>query len=125
MFDSSKVPAETREKDIYDCLKKAGIDVYFQGQHKGDCLAPYVVIVSRGRTKIPSVSSTSTTVEILCYVPAKTPSKIQTFTEDVEVALKELKPMLKALYSDIGDYIDDDVKAVMRTMQYSYYRKID
>ena len=45
MFDSSKVPAETREKDIYDCLKKAGIDVYFQGQHKGDCKAPYVVIV--------------------------------------------------------------------------------
>ena len=33
--------------------------------------------------------------------------------------------MLKPLYSDIGDYIDDDVKAVMRTMQYSYYRKID
>ena len=35
---------ETRWKDIYDCLKAAGIDVYSPGQHDGVCVSPYAVV---------------------------------------------------------------------------------
>lgn len=125
MFDGSKVPKETREIDIYDCLKNAGIDVYFQGQHKGHCTAPYVVIISRGQSKLLSCSSSSTTIEILCYVPVNVPSRLQIFVEEVQNVLKELKPMLKNSHNDIGDYVDDNAKAIMRTLQYLYYRKIE
>jgi len=125
MFDGTKAPRETRLKDIYHCLAQEEIDVYFQGQHRGNCVKPYVVIVSRGESKVIGYSSTATTVEILCYVPLKTPSELDIFVDKVKQALKYLKPMLKNIYSDIGDYVDDDVKAVMRTLQYSYYRKIE
>lgn len=125
MFDGTKEPMETRLRDIYRCLDDEDIDVYFQGQHKGECLKPYVVLVSRGESKLYGFSSTATTVEVLCYVPINKLSSLDIFVEDVRQALKHLKPMLKNVYSDIGDYIDDDVKAVMRTLQYSYYRKIE
>lgn len=125
MFDGTKAPKETRLRDIYQCLAQAEIDVYFQGQHKGDCLNPYVVLVSRGEDKLVECSSSSVTVEIICYVPVNNPSKLDLFVDEVEQALKYLKPMLKNRHSDIGDYVDNDVKAIMRTLQYYYYRKIE
>lgn len=125
MFDSSHKVYETRQLDIYHCLKDDGIDVYFQAQHKGDCISPYVVIVSRGETKLPSFSSTTNTVELLCYVPIRNSSLLEIFVGQVKESMKKLYPMVKNKYSDIGDYVDDDVKASMRTLQYSFYRKIE
>ncbi len=34
-------------KQIYDCLKENGIDVYFAGQHEGECIKKYTVIKKR------------------------------------------------------------------------------
>lgn len=125
MFDASDKVYETRKMDVYHCLKDDGIDVYFQAQHKGDCKAPYVVVLSRGESKLPDVSSTINTLELLCYVPLRNPSLLDIFVDQVKQSMKKLYPMLKNLYNDVGDYIDDDVKAIMRTMQYSFYRKIE
>lgn len=125
MFDGSKEVQETRERDVYKFLKNLGFDVYFQGEHKGKCTSNYIVIVGRGRNKLPSVSSTTTTIEVLCYVPVSVGSTLGIFCDQVDEAMKGMYPMIKPLYSDIGDYIDDDVKANMRTLQYSYYRKIE
>lgn len=125
MFDSSKQVYETRKMDIYHCLKDDGIDVYFQGQHSGDCKSPYVVVASRSTSKHPSASSTVNNIEIMCYVPVRNPSLIELFTDDVKRSMKKLYPMLVDSYADVGDYVDDDVKAVMRTLAYTYYRKIE
>ena len=124
MFDGSKEPKETRIRDIYTVLKENNIDVYLQGQHQGHCLSPYVVLRSLGESKLVSYSSTITTVEIMCYVPIDNPSQMDLFVNLVKEVLKQLRPMLKNAYNDIGDYIDDEIKAVMRTLQYTYYKKI-
>ena len=39
--------------------------------------------------------------------------------------MKELYPMMIPLYSEIADFIDDDIKAHMRVLQYRNNRKID
>jgi hypothetical protein len=39
--------------------------------------------------------------------------------------MKGMYPMIINQYNDIGDYIDDDIKAVMRTIQYKFYKKIE
>lgn len=125
MIDASKKVYETRMMDVYHYLKDENIDTYFQGQHKGDCLQPYVVIVSRGSSKIVGFTSTVDTIEILCYVPYKNPSLLEIYVEQVKQAMKQLYPMIKDTHNDLGDYVDDDVKAIMRTLRYSYYRKIE
>ena len=124
-YDGTKEVRDTRMHDIYSVLKDNDIDVYFQAQHKGDCLNPYVVVLSRGETRLSDMSSTVTRIEVLCYVPLKEPSRIESYCNEVKEAMKKLRPMVKPLYSDLGDYIDDGIKAVMRTMQYQYYCKID
>lgn len=125
MIDASVKTYETRMMDIYHCLKDNNIDVYFQGRHRGDCLQPYVVIVSRGAAKLPEFSSTVNTIEVICYVPQSNPSLLDIFVDQVKQELKQLYPMIKDTYNDLGDYIDDDVKAIMRTLRYSFYRKIE
>ena len=125
MFDSNSEVETSRPKDIYMFLKDRGFDVYFQGQHKGKCNSNYVVIVTRGEVKIPSFSTTTSTIELLCYTPISITSGLEEFCDLVKEAMKEMYPMIKPLYNDIGDYIDDEIKANMRTLQYSYYRKIE
>lgn len=125
MYDGSKEVADTRPHDVYNFLESKGFEVYFQGQHKGKCNSKYIVIVTRGETKIPSISSTTSTLELLCYVPIAVSSTIESFCESVKEAMKEMYPMIRNQYDDIGDYPDDEVKATMRTIQYRYYRKIE
>lgn len=125
MYDASKGAYASRIKDVYKFLENAGFDVYFRGQHKGDCLAPYCVLVSTGDTKLPNISTVQNTVEILCYVPILISGDIEEFCDSVKETMKGMFPMIVPLHSDIGDYIDDDVKAVMRTIQYKFYKKIE
>jgi len=125
MFDGSKEVTDSRPHDVYKFLESEGFEVYFQGQHKGKCNSKYVVIVERGETKLVSISSTTSTIELLCYVPIAVSSTIGVFCDSVKEAMKGMFPMIVPLYNDIGDYTDDEVKATMRTIQYRYYRKIE
>lgn len=125
MYDASNGAYESRLKDIYNFLKNLDFDVYFRGQHKGFCVSNYVVIASTGDTKIPAASTVQNTIEIMCYVPTKVSSELEEFCDQVKDAMKGMYPMIIPLHSDIGDYVDDDKKAVMRTVQYKFYKKIE
>lgn len=125
MYDASHGARESRMKDIYKFLKDAGFHVYFRGQHKGFCTFNYVVIASNGDTKLPSVSTVQNTIEIMCYVPISVSGDLEEFCDKVKEEMKGMYPMIYPLFNDIGDYIDDDKKAVMRTIQYKFYKKID
>lgn len=125
MYDASYGAYDSRLKDIYNFLKDRGFEVYFRSQHKGACVSKYVVIASSGDTKLPSISSVQNTVEIMCYVPVRVSSELEEFCDQVKEAMKGMYPMIINQYNDIGDYIDDDIKAVMRTIQYKFYKKIE
>lgn len=125
MYDASYGAYESRIKDVYKFLEKAGFEVHFRGQHKGACVSKYVVIASTGDTKLPSISSVQNTIEIMCYVPIRVSSELEEFCDEVKETMKGMYPMIYPLFDDIGDFIDDDVKAVMRTIQYKFYKKIE
>lgn len=116
---------ETRLKDIYICLKNAKFDTYFVGQHKGDCISPYVVIKQGVSTKYDNLSTNVQYYDILIYVPQNNPSKIEVLLDEVEQAMKALYPMIKSQNSRTEMFFDDSVKGWMRSTLYSNYRKID
>lgn len=125
MYDARYGAYESRLKDIYHFLSDRGFEVYFVGQHKGQCVSKYVVLASTGDTKLPSVSTVQNVVEVMCYVPVRISSELEEFSDQVKEAMKGMFPMMQNLYSDIGDYIDNDIKAAMRTIQYKFYKKIE
>lgn len=115
---------ESRLKDIRKCLSDHGLDVYFSGQHKGECLTEYVVITVGATTKVVNFSSTRTYYDILIFVPESAPSRIDVFTTKVTTAMKELFPMIQPTHNITGSVYDPSVKGYTRSIEYFNVRKI-
>lgn len=115
---------ESRIKDIYKCLKAAKFDVYFVGQHKGDCISPYIVIKQGVSTNFQSLSSNIDYYDLLLYVPKGKPSLIETMLVEVEQTMKQLYPMIKSQNERTEMFFDDSVNGWMRSLLYSSYRRI-
>lgn len=110
--------AETRLKDIYDCLKKAGFSVYFPTQKTGECSSPYVVVKDSGTVQYQQFSSTLTTYELLCYVPKNQYSQLGVFSGGVKQAMRSLWPMIVSTRYQTPPFFDDTVNAHMTSIQY-------
>jgi hypothetical protein len=117
--------AETRLQDIYLCLKNKGFDVYFTGQHVGDCLKNYVVVKSDVSTPYLDFSTNVDYYSILLYVPQKYPTQVDIFRKQVENALLELYPMIKSANSITTTILDETVNGYMTSMTYVNYRKVN
>ena len=115
---------DTRWKDAYMCLKNAGFTVYSAGQKVGDCTSAYVVIRFAGRYKKVGFSTNDVTYELMCYVPLNAYSSLDTYCQEVKIAMAELYPMFRDLHSELPDFVDEDVKGHMRTLQYGTYEQI-
>lgn len=110
--------AETRLKDMYDCLKKAGFSVYFPTQKVGECSSPYVVIRDAGTVQYQDFSTIFTTYELLCYVPKNRYSQLEVFSRQVKRAMKSLWPMIVPTRYQTPPFFDDTVNAHMTAIQY-------
>lgn len=110
--------AETRLKDMYDCLKKAGFSVYFPTQKVGECSSPYVVIRDAGTVQYQDFSTVFTTYELLCYVPKNRYSQLEVFSRQVKRAMKSLWPMIVPTRYQTPPFFDDTVNAHMTAIQY-------
>lgn len=113
----------SRRQDIFKHLENAGFKVYFTGQHKGDCTFEYVVIKEDETLPYNAYSSTATYYDILCYVPVDRPTCMDRFFEEVKKAMRGLVPMIKPTHSETVEYIDDTIKARMKSARYLNYRK--
>ena len=110
--------AETRLKDMYDCLKKAGFSVYFPTQKVGECSSPYVVIRDAGTVRYQDFSTVLTAYELLCYVPKNRYSQLEVFSRQVKRAMKSLWPMIVPTRYQTPPFFDDTVNAHMTAIQY-------
>lgn len=115
---------ESRLKDIYTHLKSRNFDVYFVGQHKGDCLNPYVVVKQGVSSRFQEISTNIDYYELLVYVPKDKPSKVETMLAEVEQAMKDLYPMIKCQNERTEMFFDDTVNGWMRSTLYSNYRRM-
>lgn len=114
----------TRLKDLYLCLKSQGFDVYFTGQHKGNCTKPYVVIKQGVSTNYLGLSTNVDYYDILCYVPKDTPTKLQEYIQEVERALLQISPMIKSTNEISAPFFDDTVQGWMSDITCRGFRKI-
>lgn len=117
--------SDQRWKDIYNKLKQHNIAVFSAGQHTGECVSEYVVVRNAGAEQLFQLSSYQVVYELLLYVPVRNYSSLDAFSQKVKAVMKELYPMMIPLYSEIADFVDDDIKAHMRVLQYRNNRKID
>ena len=116
---------KSRLEDIYDCLKTAGIDVYFPGQHKGDCRSNYVVVKPGAVTKYMQFSTNVAYYELLCYSPADHPSETDKFKDQVKTSMLTIHPKVRYANMETAPYFDDSVKGWMVDITYQNYRKYD
>lgn len=115
----------TRLMDIYKHLQGHGFEVYFPGQKRTECTAPYIVIKDAGTVKYNTYSSTQTTYYIMCYVPQEHFTKLEQFTTNVKEAMKGLQPMVMPLYNETASFYDESVNAYMISISYRTMKKIE
>ena len=108
---------------IYQKLKEKEIDVYTPGQHKGDCVSPYVVVRPSGDNQFNDYSSDVMYCDILCYVPINHFSQLEPFVAQVKAAMRELYPQVRDAHMELNGFIDDSNKSHMWSIQYLSYRK--
>ena len=108
---------------IYNFLKAAGIAVFFMGQHTGDCISPYVVIVD-GNTSGQNSSNKvgSQLVDIIFYVPAGQYTKILTLKDNVK-AMLATQTYLRYTANETGTITDDSVKGLTCSTMYEILKK--
>lgn len=111
-------------KQVYDHLKEIGFDVYFSGQHKGDCLSKYVVLKMDGGTMLEGISSERPLYTVLCYVPERKYSELADYVLEVKDAMRGVYPMLMYAGNETTSYFDESVNGHMVSFQYQGIRKI-
>lgn len=117
--------AETRLQDIYNCLNSQGFQVFFPGQHVGDCIQEYVVVKPGVTTAYLEFSTNIAYYELLCYIPEDYPTRIEIFQNQIQKAMLELSPMIRFSNMVTSPYFDDSVKGWMIDLTYQNYRKVD
>lgn len=112
-------------KQLYDCLKQNNIDVYFVGQHKGECTEKYAVIKIGGTTTEYNVSAERPIYTIMCYVPEDKYSELEEYALEVKEKMKQVYPLVMYLGNGTDSFYDENVKGHMTSFQYQGCRKIE
>lgn len=112
-------------KQTYDLLKQNGYDVYFPAQHKGECEKEYIVIKLEDAPEELNVSSERPIYTIMCYVPERNYSLLETMIYDVKQVLKRMFPTLMYAGNQTPSFYDEKTKSHMISFQYQGIRKIN
>ena len=107
---------------VFDLLSANGIDTYFIGQHKGDCLRKYVVLKDDGTISDNGINGTSY-IDIIFFVPENEFMKCNDFKKQVISILKDCKS-IKYTGSETSIITDNDKKALTFSVMYEVKRKL-
>ena len=105
---------------IWATLEKGNIDVYAPGQHKGECVKPYVVIKDFGESEIAGTALNRNVIDIIIFAPSARYSQVEPFVRLVKNALKELRELKDTRYRS-PIIIDEDKRAFTTSVRYERY----
>ncbi|MCM0648633.1 hypothetical protein NBE98_09630 [Clostridium swellfunianum] len=110
---------------IYDYLNSKGIDVYFIGQHQGECDNPYVVLKDDGTVgQNDSNKIGAQTVDIIFFIPQNQFTKSISYKKQVKGYLKELN-FIRYTGVESGAVTDDEKKAITFSVMYEILKKLE
>lgn len=112
-------------QDIYTHLKNKNLNPYFQGQHRGECEEPFVIIMEG--TQIPSINSNrigQQVMDFIIFVPLNSYIAIDPYVKKIRAALKEL-PYLRKTGLETPVITDDDKKAYTASIEYQIIKKLE
>lgn len=102
-------------KGIYDLIN-ALYPTHFISQERGECISPYVVI--KYKPQVLSLGNNKAGwqyIDLMVYVPLES---ILPLDEMIEVLRSNIGDILEFTGNITPDFIDVDVKAIMRSMEY-------
>lgn len=106
---------------IFDTLQEKDIDVYFIGQHQGDCISPYVVIKDFGDNEISGISLDQNIIDFIIFCPIGRFEKVEEYVEEVKETLRSIEFLQDARYRS-PILLDQDKKAYTTSMRYKRYK---
>lgn len=112
-------------KNIFDKLKKKGLNPYAPGQHRGECKEPYCVV--KEGNQIPSIQSNKLgqrKIEIIVFVPIASYISLDPYMKQIRIALKELSNLRKTGF-ETPAVTDDDKRAYTTSIEYVIQKKLE
>lgn len=103
---------------LHTHLLSSGFSVFSPGQHKGECLSPYIVIRLAGSSQQGTFTSNKDLYELLCYVPQSQYSTLEAYKDSVKEAMRHVYPTFVPTGFETAAYYDDTVKAHMISIEY-------
>lgn len=115
---------ECLEKKIFDYLTDRNINVYFPGQHEGECADEYVVIKDGGITSDFGVTGKKL-IDIICYTPAgeKDYLRCLDFKKKIRKLMK-VCPNVKFTGNETSIIISEENNGYTFSLLYENYKRI-
>lgn len=108
---------------LFDFLKLKGIEVYFVGQHKGECTSKYVVLKDSGTSSLNGKNGKGY-IDVLFFIPQNRFTQCEQFKKEVKGYIKEFNK-LKYTGNETGIVTDDEKKALTFSVLYELSKKME
>ena len=107
---------------IFEFLQDNGIDVYFVGQHQGECKKPYIVVKDDGANSLDGKVGKGY-IDLIFFVPENKFTQCELFNKTVKEFMKEFKDA-RYTGNETGIVIDNEKKALTFSVLYESYKRL-
>lgn len=110
---------------VFLLLKSKGVDVYSPGQRKGKCTSPYVVIKNTGTLGFEGSNQIgSQAIDVIIYYPSTNYSGTETFTNQIQDFLRELKQYIRPTGTITPVILDSSVEGYTQSIEYQTFQRL-
>lgn len=115
--------ADNRYKDLFLHLQDEGFNVFTPGTKTGDCLVSYLVPKKEGSSVHPGISTDVDLYSIICYVPQKKYSELESLVQQVKESMKSIEPLFMPTGEQTPSFYDESVKGHYISIVYRNNKK--
>ena len=108
---------------LFEYLYEKGIEVYFIGQKKGECLSNYVVIKDSGTMPTVNNDLGIQVIDLYCYVPQTKYTETEKFKNKIKEIMKDFNS-LRSTGTETPPVAEDDIKAFSFSIEYQNQKKL-
>ncbi len=108
---------------LYDFLISKGINVYFIGQHQGECKENYVVLKDGGISSLNGKAG-SKFLDLIFFIPQNRFTAIEPYRKLIKGYVKEFGK-LRYTGNETSIVTDDDKKALTFSIMYQVQMKLE